>query len=326
MHLNNKIARKAGSLFAHAIYLICINLLTKRIYHKKGRAQKELAVNLRKRSSVPPSFDSVNRMRIAEIVKAKKENSTVKTFTFVDKLCGKAEPGQFVMVWIPGVDEIPMSLSAINLEGLSSITVNEVGEATRALNQKEKGDQIGIRGPFGNGFVPAGGNVMIVGGGTGLAPLMPLTEKLAKVADKITVMSGVKTRDNLLFLDRIDSILSEAHSEIVFTTEDGSYGIECLVVDQAEKKLMKEKFDMVYTCGPEQMMYNIFLLAEQYNVPLQASLERIMRCAIGLCGSCQIGKLRVCKDGPVLNSEQLRSVKEEFGKFQLDLTGKRIKL
>ncbi|MDH5691379.1 MAG: dihydroorotate dehydrogenase electron transfer subunit [Candidatus Bathyarchaeota archaeon] len=265
-------------------------------------------------------------MRIVEIIEAKKENFTVKTFTFVDKLCGKADPGQFVMVWIPGVDEIPMSLSAITSEGLSSITVNEVGEASRALNQKKKGDQIGVRGPFGNGFVPTGGNVMIVGGGTGLAPLMPLTEKLVKVADKVTLMGGAKSRDNLLFLDRIDKILSEVDSETVFTTEDGSYGIECLVVDQAEQKLKKEKFDMIFTCGPEQMMYNMFLLAEQYNVPLQASLERIMRCAIGLCGSCQIGKLRVCKDGPVLNSEQLRSVKEEFGKFQLDFTGKKIKL
>ena len=310
----------------HAIYLNGINLLTKRTHTKKGRSRTKMPPNLRKRSSVPPSFKSVNRMRIVEIVGAKKENPTVKTFTFVDKLCGKAEPGQFVMVWIPGVDEIPMSLSAINVEGLSSITVNGVGEASRALNQKEKGDQIGIRGPFGSGFVPAGGNVMVVGGGTGLAPLMPLTEKLVKVADKVTVMSGVKCRDNLVFLDRIDKILSEVDSETVFTTEDGSYGIECLVVDEAEKKLKKEKFDMVYTCGPEQMMYNMFLLAEQHNVPLQASLERIMRCAIGLCGSCQIGKLRVCKDGPVLNSEQLRSVKEEFGKFQLDFTGKRIKL
>jgi dihydroorotate dehydrogenase electron transfer subunit len=282
--------------------------------------------NLRERSSVPPSFDSVNRMRIVEIVDAKKENPTVKTFTFVDKLCGKAEPGQFVMVWIPGVDEIPMSLSAISAEGLSSITVNGIGEASRALNQKEKGDQIGIRGPFGNGFVPVGGNVMVVGGGTGLAPLMPLTEKLVKVVDKVTLMSGVKCRDNLVFLDRTNDILSGVDSETVFTTEDGSYGIECLVVEQVEKKLKKEKFDMIYTCGPEQMMYNIFLLAEQHNVPLQASLERIMRCAIGLCGSCQIGKLRVCKDGPVLTSEQLRSVKEEFGKFQLDFTGKRVKL
>jgi dihydroorotate dehydrogenase electron transfer subunit len=285
-----------------------------------------LPVNLRNRSSVPPSFDSVNRMRIVEIVEAKKENSTVKTFTFVDKLCGKAEPGQFVMVWIPGVDEIPMSLSAINSEGLSSITVHEVGEASRALNKKEKGDQIGIRGPFGNSFVPAEGNVMIVGGGTGLAPLMPLTGKLVKVADKITLMSGVKCRDDLLFLERIKNILSEVDSETVFTTEDGSYGIECVVTDQVEHKLRQEKFDMIYTCGPEKMMYNMFLLAEQYSIPLQASLERIMRCAIGLCGSCQIGKLRVCKDGPVLNSEQLRSVKEEFGKFQLDFTGKKIKL
>jgi len=266
-------------------------------------------------------------MRIVEIVGAQKENPTIKTFTFVDKLCGKAEPGQFVMVWIPGVDEIPMSLSAINSSGgLSSITVNGVGEASRALNKKERGDQIGIRGPFGNGFVPAGGNVMVVGGGTGLSPLLPLTEKLAKVADKITLMSGAKCRDNLVFMDRIDRILSEVNSETIFTTEDGSYGIECLVVDQAEQKLKKEKFDMIYTCGPEQMMYSMFILAEQHNVPLQASLERIMRCAIGLCGSCQIGKLRVCKDGPVLNSEQLRSVKEEFGKFQLDFTGKRIKL
>ncbi|MGD9131612.1 MAG: dihydroorotate dehydrogenase electron transfer subunit [Candidatus Bathyarchaeota archaeon] len=275
---------------------------------------------------MPPSFGSVNRMRIVEIVDAEKENPTVKTFTFVDKLCGKAEPGQFVMVWIPGVDEIPMSLSAITPEGLTSITVNGVGEASRALNKKEKGDQIGIRGPFGNGFVPAEGNVMVVGGGTGLAPLMPLTKRLAEVADKITLMSGVKCQDNFIFLDRVDDILSELDSESVFTTEDGSYGIECLVTAQVEQRLKKEKFDMVYTCGPEQMMYAMFLLAEQHNVPLQASLERIMRCAIGVCGSCQIGKLRVCKDGPVLNSEQLRSVKEAFGKYRLDFTGKRIKL
>jgi len=264
-------------------------------------------------------------MRMAEVVETKKENPAVKTVTFVDKLCGKAEPGQFVMVWIPGVDEIPMSLSGINPEGLTSITVHGVGEASRALNKKEKGDQIGVRGPFGNGFVPAGGNVMVVGGGTGLAPLMPLTEKLVNVADKITLLCGAQSQDNLLFLDRANSILSKLDSENVVTTDDGSYGIECLVTEQVKQKLKQENFDMIYTCGPEQMMYSMFFLAEQHDVPLQASLERIMRCAIGLCGSCQIGKLRVCKDGPVLTSEQLRSVKEDFGKFRLDYTGKSIK-
>jgi dihydroorotate dehydrogenase electron transfer subunit len=82
---------------------------------------------------------------------------------------------------------------------------------------------------------------------------------------------------------------------------------------------------MIYTCGPEPMMYHVFRLAEQYNVPVQASLERIMRCGIGLCGSCVIGEIRVCKDGPVLTSEQLRSIKDEFGKSRLDWTGKKVK-
>jgi dihydroorotate dehydrogenase electron transfer subunit len=273
-----------------------------------------------------PTFNLINRMRTVEIIEEKTENCAVKTFAFVDKLCRTAEPGQFVMVWIPGVDEIPISLSAITSGGLTSITVNEVGEASKALNQKEKGDPIGIRGPFGKGFVPTGGNVMVVGGGTGLGPMMPLVEKLVKIADKITVMSGVKSECNLLFLERIAKLLSDIDSETVFTTEDGSYGIEGLVVDQVEQKLKTEHFDVVYTCGPEQMMYRTFLLAEQHNVPVQASLERIMRCGIGLCGSCAIGKIRVCKDGPVLNSEQLRGIKEEFGKFQLDFTGKKVKL
>ena len=279
----------------------------------------------RKGSPVPASFGSVNRMRTVEVLEAKEENCSVKTLTFSDELCRNADPGQFVMVWIPGVDEIPISLSGINNDGNTSITVHDVGDASRALNKKQKGEKVGIRGPFGKGFVPSKGNVMVVGGGTGIGPLIPLSEKLVKIADKLTVMSGVKNQDNLLFVDRVDQICSEGNSETVYTTEDGSYEFSGFITDQAEQKLMNEKFDMVYTCGPELMMYKMFLLTEHYKVPLQASLERIMRCSIGLCGSCQIGKLRVCKDGPVLTSEQLRSVKEEFGKFRLDATGKKIK-
>ncbi len=285
-----------------------------------------MTVNLRNRSSVPASFDSVNCMRIVEIMEVKKESVKVRTFTFRDKLCRKAEAGQFVMVWIPGVDEVPMSLSTITSEGLSSITVAEVGEATRALNQRKTGDIMGIRGPFGNGFTPIRGNVMIVAGGTGVGPLVPLTEKLAKTAAKVTLLVGAKTKDELLFLGRLEKALSHVDSKTVFTTDDGSYGLTGLVTEQAEQQLTKENFDVIYTCGPEQMIYKMFLLAEQHKIPLQASLERIMRCAIGICGSCGIGKLMVCKDGPVLTSEQLRSVKEEFGRFQLDLAGRKTKL
>ena len=252
------------------------------------------------------------------------ESPIVKTFAFQDKLCGRAESGQFVMVWIPGVDEIPISLSTITPNGLTSITVAQVGEATKALHQRKRGDLLGIRGPYGKGFTLTSGNIMIAGGGTGLVPLMPLTEKLVKLATKLTFLLGAKTKDELLFLDRANKTLSKVNAEIVVTTEDGSHGLKGVVTDQAEQKLAKEKFDMIYACGPEQMMHKMFLLAERYHMPFQASLERIMRCAIGLCGSCVIGKLRVCKDGPVLTSEQLRTVKEEFGKFKRDFQGRKI--
>lgn len=273
---------------------------------------------------ITSNFNNINSMRISEILRTKTENCTVKTFTFKDKLCAKATPGQFVMVWIPGVDEIPISLSEITTQGLTSITVNAVGEASKRLNQKKEGDMFGIRGPFGNGFIPSKGNVMIVGGGTGLGPMMPLAEKLVEIAHKITFMSGVKCKDNLLFLERITKLLSGVDSETVFTTEDGSFGFEGFVVDYVKQKLDTEHFNMIYTCGPEQMMYKTFLLAEQHDVPIQASLERIMRCGIGLCGSCTIGEFRVCKDGPVLNSTQLRKL-DEFGKVHLDFTGKKIR-
>lgn len=267
-----------------------------------------------------------NRLRIVKIHEVRKESPTVKTFTFCDKLCTKGEPGQFIMVWIPGVDEIPLSLSTISPKGLPSITVANVGEATKALHQRSRGDILGVRGPYGNCFTLSSGNIMIVGGGTGLIPLMPLTEKIVGLATKITFLLGAKTKNELLFLDRIDQTLSKVKAEIVATTEDGSYGQEGVITDQAEQRMTKERFNMIYACGPEQMMYKMFLLAERYDTPLQASLERIMRCAIGLCGSCVVGKLRVCKDGPVLTSEQLREVKEEFGRFKRDFQGRKISI
>jgi dihydroorotate dehydrogenase electron transfer subunit len=278
------------------------------------------------RSKAPTYLNAVNRLRIVKIKDIKAESPTVKTFAFQDKLCEKAEPGQFVMVWILGADEIPISLSSITPNGFTSITVAQVGEATKALHQRRRGDVLGIRGPYGNGFTLTSGNIMIAGGGTGLVPLMPLTEKIVKLSTKLTFLLGAKTKDELLFLDRINQTLSKVNAEIVATTEDGSYGLKGIVTDQAEQRLAKEKFDIIYACGPEQMMHNMFLLAERYHMPFQASLERIMRCAIGLCGSCVIGMFRVCKDGPVLTSEQLRTAKEEFGKFKRDFQGRKIKV
>jgi len=259
-----------------------------------------------------------------KIQKVVKESPLVKTFFFNDKLCAKGKPGQFVMVWLPGFDEIPMSISSTHPNGLMSITVADVGEATRLLHRKGEGEIVGVRGPFGNSFSLVKGDVLLLGGGTGIAPLTFLAEKLVELGSKITFLLGAKTREELLFLSKIENVLSKAEGRIVASTEDGSYGHRGVVTELAEETLAEKKFDMIYACGKELMLFKIFMLAEKQGAPLQASLERLMRCAIGLCGSCAVGKYRVCVDGPVFTKEQLREVKEEFGRFKRDFDGRKI--
>jgi dihydroorotate dehydrogenase electron transfer subunit len=230
------------------------------------------------------------------------------------------------MIWIPGVDEVPMSLSFLDPNAKQvAVTVERVGEATAALHRMTVGDIIGVRGPLGRGYETSRARrVMIVGGGTGSASLAPLAEKLAKKKIEIALILGAKTHGELLFLDRLTSLLA-GRSRIVATTEDASYGLRGLVTTQTEKILEQgERFDMIYTCGPEKMMFNMLQLSKKFNVRLQASLERFMRCAIGLCGTCVIGKYRVCQDGPVFSDEQLREVEEEFGRFRRGFDGRRI--
>lgn len=271
----------------------------------------------------------VSKMRTVKLLSVTAETPAVKSFAFNDELCSKGEPGQFVMVWIPGVDEVPMSLSTLNPEGRqAAVTVERVGEATKALHNMKTGDIIGVRGPFGNNYtVSREGKVMIVGGGTGLASLAPLTERLTKETAEVTFLMGAKTRSDLLFQERIESLLSRAKGRLIATTEDGSFGQRGLVTTSAEKLFRQgEKFNMVYTCGPERMMQKMFFLAEKFNVPFEASLERFMRCAIGLCGTCVIGKYRVCQNGPVFSGQQLHEVRDEFGRWRRGFDGRKTRV
>ena len=234
-----------------------------------------------------------------------------------------AEPGQFLMLWIPRVDEIPLSILDAG-DGQVSVAVKAVGDATRALHEMQIGEVVGLRGPFGNRFSENVGRILMVGGGTGTAPLLFLAKKLAPKAARLSFITGAKTKRELLFMNEFVSLCTEEST--IATTEDGSYGLSCLATGPLEKLLDKQDFDMIYTCGPELMVRRVFDLAEQHDVALQASLERLMRCGIGLCGSCVIGKYRVCRDGPVFNAGQLREVKDEFGISKLGFDGARIPL
>jgi dihydroorotate dehydrogenase electron transfer subunit len=248
----------------------------------------------------------------------------VKTFLFKDKECAKAKPGQFIMLWIPGIDEIPLSILDAEEDGTVAVAVKEVGEATRTLNSEKIGGFIGVRGPFGNSFTVKEGKILLVGGGTGIVPLLFLAKKSASKVKKLVFVMGAKTKEELLFKDKLRDMCSKGN--FIATTEDGSYGVKCLATTPLESLLTVEKFDMIYTCGPERMMRKVFDLAEKHRIALEASLERLMRCAIGLCGSCIIGKYRVCRDGPIFTGEQLREVRNEFGISKRDFDGKKIPL
>jgi len=267
-----------------------------------------------------------NQFRTTRVLHVETESPTVKVLTFQDAQFAKAQPGQFLMLWIPGVDEIPLSIFDAYEDGHVSVAVKTVGEATRALHGAKSGDFLGVRGPFGNSFALVKGKVLMVAGGTGSAPLLFLAKKLASRISKSVFVLGAKTKNELLFMDRFQQIIVKSEIQLVTSTEDGSCGITGLCTEPVQRILNEETFNMIYACGPEKMIRRVFELAEQHRTNSEASLERMMRCSIGLCGSCTIGKYRVCKDGPVFTSKQLREVKTEFGKSKRDLTGRSVPL
>lgn len=262
----------------------------------------------------------MNCPRIVEVKEIAEEAYGIKSIFFSRKNIKKPKAGQFFMVWIPGVDEIPMSVSFIGEDELG-ITVKKIGEATAALHSLSVNDKIGVRGPFGNGFTLSDGDVLVVGGGIGIAPLYPLIMNLLNTTNSITVVLAARTNKMLVFLDKISMILRGECDSLMIVTDDGSAGLKGLASDIAVKLIEKKNYDYIYMCGPEIMMRKIFDKAEEKGIEVQACLERYMKCGIGLCGSCCIGEYLVCKDGPVFNSEILRKLKDEFGVFKRDSSG-----
>lgn len=226
------------------------------------------------------------------------------------------KPGQFILVWLPGVDEKPYTISYHSKDRFA-ITIEAKGIFSNRAIRLDKGDLVGIRGPFGNGFdVQPGQKTAVVAGGCGMATLATLVEILAS---DTCFVHGARTKDYILFPDRFKI-------DRQFCTDDGSFGHKGFVTDLFEKHILfDDRFEMVYTCGPEIMMYHVFQICERHRIPCQAALERYMRCGFGVCGACVCGDQVVCKDGPVFTSEQLRRLKD-FNQTALLKSGKDVDL
>ncbi len=211
------------------------------------------------------------------------------------------KPGQFVMMWIPKIDEKPYTIS-FHSKNQFGITIEAKGKFSKKAISLQSGDLIGIRGPFGSGFdIKENNSIAVVAGGCGMAPLATLVEKLNQ---DITFIHGARSREYILYPDRFNI-------QRLICTDDGSLGHKGFVTDILEQEIVSGKsFDVVYACGPEIMMYNIFKICEKHNITCQVSLERYMRCGFGVCGACVCSGQVVCKDGPVFDSKKLRGMKD----------------
>ncbi len=239
------------------------------------------------------------------------ETPTVRTIVISDEILSEVLPGQFAMVWIPGVNELPMSVMVTEQKGKAAFTVRRRGQSSTAFYNLRVGDQIGVRGPYGNAFDIKDGKIALVGGGTGLVPLMRLA-KFAKPTNEVVMLMGSKSKDEVFFEDYANKILEKNKHRVIVATEDGSYGQKGFVTDILENLVQNERFDAIYTCGPEIMMYKVVQLANLRGIFVQASLERMMKCGIGICGSCCMDDVLVCHDGTVFDGKFLAGSKE-FG-------------
>ena len=253
--------------------------------------------------------------QIVEIKEIIEETPTIKTFTFESDI--KANPGEFLMIW-NFYDEKPMSISNIS-DGELSISVKNIGEFTSQLHSLKAGDKIGVRGSYGNGFRTdfKDKKLLVIGGGVGMAPVTALTHELIKNND-VDVLVAATTKDELLFLEDLKNAGANVHP----CTDDGSYGFKGFASDCLNALLEDSTYDYAFVCGPEIMMIGIFNILEDAGIQADYSLERYMKCALGVCGQCCVDNTgwRICVEGPVFDSEKIRLI-EEFGKYRRDSSG-----
>lgn len=256
-----------------------------------------------------------SKVDIVEIERITEHSNEIKSFWVRDPRIAKAyRPGNFVVLWIPDVDFLPMSVSQVQ-GNLLEITVEKIGEGTEALFDMEVGDKIGIRGPFGNEWnYEDASNILVVGGGLGIAAINSIIEPLKQNRKNIYVAIGAKNEASLIFEERMKNHIPNT----LCTTDDGSVGRKCYVTDPIVEIIDENNIDLILTCGPEAMMKRVLEIANEKNIDLQASLERKMKCGVGLCGSCCIGKdneISVCKDGPIFSKAQLIQF-PQFGSYK----------
>jgi len=233
-------------------------------------------------------------------------------------------PGQFSMLWVFGVGELPISISGNPAEPEQLVyTVRSVGQATNALVKQSAGSNVGVRGPFGTGWpveAARGRDVIVVAGGIGLAPLRPVIyEVLHHRQDygRLVVLYGARSPRDLLYRKELTAWARHRETQVAVTVDYGGMswrGHVGVVTTLFKYARLKPANSVAMVCGPEIMMRFVTRELISYGLnhnDIYLSMERNMKCAVGFCGHCQYGPHFICKDGPVFPYEQIRPLLEK---------------
>ncbi len=264
----------------------------------------------------------------AEIVNVKRQSNDTKTYTarFVNEARQtefRPEPGQFIMISVPGLGEAPFSLSSgPERNGCFDTTIRAVGNLTGILDRCVVGTKIGVRGPYGKAWPlekAKGRDVLVIAGGIGLAPLRPVIKTVGKNRDMygaLEVLYGARTPADEMFVDEYEDWKRIKDTTLSLTVDSVPKGVTWshkvgVVTALFDEMRISAEDSIVMTCGPEIMMRFVArgLLARNFRRDtIYVSLERRMKCGMGHCGHCQIGSKFVCKDGPVFSYSELEGL------------------
>ncbi len=229
------------------------------------------------------------------------------------------EPGQFNMLYVFGVGEVPISISGDPATPRRIVhTTRVVGTVTRAMRKLKRGDRIGVRGPFGKPWPieqARGRDVVLVPGGIGLAPLRPVLYALMaqrKQFRRVTLLYGARTPKDVLFPKQLEQWRSRSDFNVSLTV-DHATGAWRDNVGLVTSLIPRAQFDpanaVAMICGPEVMMRFVVMELEKRGMTddrIYVSMERNMKCGLGFCGHCLFGPTFICKDGPVFRFDSIR--------------------
>ena len=267
-------------------------------------------------------MENLDIPKIAEVVERIQETHSVFTLR-LRMLDNKTRanymfyPGQFNMLYLFGVGEIPISIVSDPQDpSMLDHAIRTVGRVTRGLSRLEKGAQIGLRGPYGRGWPlqdAIGKDILVITGGLGCAPVVSVINYIINRRSdygRLSIMQGVKLPSDLIWRDKYEQWLKQPNTDVFLAanSDEGEWPWHVGLVTELFDQVSLNQNTVVMMCGPEGMMracvHELMMRnISQSNIFL--SMERNMQCALGHCGHCQYGPLFICKNGPVFSFDEL---------------------